>query len=294
MRRSIAILLLFFSLVVEPVLTASADTWERPKPRLFVSERGTHGFKVLPQQRLLGTSTGVLFTVADDGNDQILWSNKLVNIPHRVFVSQDGKRVVTVDTYANLGFAHSLVVYDDNGAVVADYKLEDLLSENKIRELVPRTVSSRRWADGTSFRFLDGKHFEIIAKAETVITVDLDSGELVKLEFDLRKVGEVDRALRNDPENKDLQEQLLALTKLLARYQPSQYVWETLIAVGGVKDGMSPQEAEALLGPPTVQSRNHVEWYVNPALASGGKNVAASLTAKVTKEGLADWKIGKR
>src|SRR5262245_48772935 len=158
MRRSITFLLLFPAVAIGSVSTASADTWAPPAPRLFVSQWGTHGFKVLPK-RSLRTSTGILFTVTDDGNDLVIWSDTLVNLPHRVFVSEDGKRVVTVDTYARLGYEHSLVVYGDRGKVVADYKLEDLLNEDKIRERVQSSVSSRWWAEGASFKFLKSKKF---------------------------------------------------------------------------------------------------------------------------------------
>ena len=146
-------------------LPAFADTWAPPRPCVFASESGTYGFKVL-EPKFLGTSTGLLFELDADGKERTVWSGKLVNVPHRVHVAEDGKRVVTIDTYGNLGHDHSRVVYDDKGIVLADYKLEEFLTPVEIqlqhvREYLagrfsspnPSTVSSRHWARHAIFAF---------------------------------------------------------------------------------------------------------------------------------------------
>src|SRR5215470_3428146 len=99
--------------------TGVADTWESPRPRVYAAEGGGYGFKVLEPQ-FLGASTGQLFALEADGKEKVVWNARLVNVPHAVHVAPDGRRVVTIDTYGRLGFDHSVVVYDDQGKVLAD------------------------------------------------------------------------------------------------------------------------------------------------------------------------------
>ena len=132
------------------VSTGMADTWAPPQPRVFIAEGGRHKFKVL-EPKFLGASTGVLFARQADGKDKVIWSAKLANVPHQVYVTPDGNRVVTIDTYGSLGFDHSLVVYDEKGEALADYNLEDLLTDLEILRYVKRSVSSRSWAQQATF-----------------------------------------------------------------------------------------------------------------------------------------------
>jgi hypothetical protein len=152
------------SLLAVAVSTAFADTWEPPHPRVFAAEGGRYGLKVV-EPRFLGSSTGILFALDPDSKEKVIWSAKLVNVPHGVHVAPDGKRVVTIDTYGKLGHDHSLVVYDEKGKVLADYKLEDLLTDLEIQYRVSRSVSSRHWTRQATFAFSpDGKHFVITLK----------------------------------------------------------------------------------------------------------------------------------
>src|SRR5262249_51057953 len=140
----------------------------------------SHGFKVLPSAKgFADPATGVLFTLGEDGKEKVAWSKELVNMPYRALVNDRGQ-VVTIDTYANLGFKHALVVYDSAGKVLGDYALEDLLTKEEL-EKVARTVSSRHWAGSTTFEFTpDGKHFALTLKGGRVVKVDLATGKLVK------------------------------------------------------------------------------------------------------------------
>ena len=146
------------------VSTGMADTWAPPQPRVFTAEGGRHKFKVL-EPKFLGALTGVLFVREADGKEKVIWSAKLANVPHQVYVTPDGNRVVTIDTYGRLGFDHSLVVYDEKGDALADYNLEDLLTDLEILRYVKQSVSSRWWAQQATFAFSpDGKHFVIALK----------------------------------------------------------------------------------------------------------------------------------
>jgi hypothetical protein len=156
-------------------VTARPDDWAAARPSIFAS--GAHGLKVFPKD-----STGVLFSLGDDGKEKVIWTTQLVNFPHQAFVAGDGKGVVTIDTWADLGREHSLVVYNDKGKVVGDYRLEDLLSEQEIRDRTIAFSPNRYWNEDASFRFrYDGneiKYFDITLKWGKIITVNLDSGKL--------------------------------------------------------------------------------------------------------------------
>ena len=168
------------------LLAVKADSWARPAARVFASARGNHGLKVVPPSRLSHATqhkaAATLFTLEPrSGAEKIEWQAALVNVPHRVFVSSaDGSPVVvTVDTWANLGHAHSLVVYGWGGRVVADFALEDLLTPGEMSK-VKRTAPSRWWAERAAFRFApNGTRFVIRMDWGKVITVDLRSGKIV-------------------------------------------------------------------------------------------------------------------
>lgn len=155
--KSRCVLPLLVTLIVTPLF---ADTWLPPRARVFASEGGTFGFKVL-EPKFLGTSTGVLFELDENGKEKTVWKGKLVNVPNRVLVSEDGKRVLTIDTYGKLGHEHALVVYDDQSKVLADYKLEDLLTLLEIK-MVPTSVSSRAWTAYARFTFGSDRRYFLI------------------------------------------------------------------------------------------------------------------------------------
>src|SRR5207237_8677063 len=114
-----------------------------------------------------------------EGKQTVLWGKELVNLPHQAFVADDGRHVVTVDSYARLGYQHVLVLYGAEGKRLADYELEDLLTREEIRSKVVQTVSSRWWAGDTKFAFgPDGKDFTLALKWGRTIRLDLATGRL--------------------------------------------------------------------------------------------------------------------
>jgi hypothetical protein len=103
----------------------------------------------------------------------------LVNIPVLAFVANDGKHVVTLDTWAKLGYEHALVVYGENGAVVADYDLDALLSGDEIAASVVHTMNARRWLQGATTAFdAAGQAFVIRLQWGRVIRVALSTGKI--------------------------------------------------------------------------------------------------------------------
>ena len=164
---------LIATILSAPAARLCADSFGAPRPRIFSSESGTYGFKVL-EPKLGESSRGVLFTLAPDGQETVIWTSKLVNLPGRVFVSEDGNRVVTVGTLGTSGHEHSVTVYTNEGKVLTDYKLEDILTEEELR-FISQSTSTRAWTVHASFRFdsivtpkqylLTVKRFELLSAA---------------------------------------------------------------------------------------------------------------------------------
>jgi len=147
-------------LTMVDALPALADTWLPARSRIIASRFGGAGLRIVPRPG--GKSHATVFTLDENGKDKVIWDRTLVNVPDRVYISDDGKHVVTIDTYMYRGGAHSLVVYDDQGNVLADYSLEDILQSAEIELLVPATTSSRHWASIAAFEItFDDAHFRI-------------------------------------------------------------------------------------------------------------------------------------
>jgi hypothetical protein len=85
---------------------------------------------------------------------------------------------VTLDTYANLGFAHSIVIYDKQGQVLGDYSLEQVLTRSDIANHVDKTVSSRWWRNGAEYEFMMNGDFVIKLQWGKRVEVNLGSGKI--------------------------------------------------------------------------------------------------------------------
>jgi len=164
-----------------------ADSWVAPQPRVFSSWAGARAVKVIPPKGATGgtgRATATLYWLAGDGTENVLWSRELVNIPMTAIVEEQGKYVVTFDTYAHLGYEHALVIYDAKGAVISDHKLEDLLTKEEIETKVLQTVSSRRWIDSreaVALR-LDGDSPLVIPLAwGRKISIDMPTGKVTSI-----------------------------------------------------------------------------------------------------------------
>jgi hypothetical protein len=204
-RRSILMFALGLALVVSS--GARADTFPAgpPQPKLFASAYGTYALKTLPDVssvgtrtrtegvhspaqagQIVGTSEGVFFTLDENAKEKVIWRSKLVNIPSRAIMVESGKYVITLDSWRSAGFDHCLVVYGENGKVIADFKLEDLLTAKEIEGL-PASVTHRSWSDKDIAEFEDRSREEgkLIIRMKyngwaKVIRLSLSTGKLVK------------------------------------------------------------------------------------------------------------------
>ena len=125
-------------------------------------------------------AVGVMFGVNKDGSDGVVWRRPLVNLPYQAYISESQGHLVTIDTYANLGYEHVLVVYGPKGKMLADYDLSDLLNPGEISKNVEQTRGSRWWAKDAKIKFLNGTTLEITLHWGKVIKVSLETGKLVE------------------------------------------------------------------------------------------------------------------
>jgi hypothetical protein len=176
MRVTAVLVVMLIAMAAGWLSRAEGDTWLPPRPKIYASQFGEYGLKVIPNEP---NTSATLFTLNEKGEDQTAWQGPLVNLPYRVFVSDAGP-VVTLDTYARVGYEHALVVYDAKGKVLADYRLEDLLTAAEIEAHVLITAGSRWWNTEAQLGFSpDGESFAIKLEWGKVITVDVKTGKLV-------------------------------------------------------------------------------------------------------------------
>ncbi len=187
--RRLVMLAVGISIVLSSV--AHGDTWALPQPRIFAN--GQFAFKTLPTKTMdesgrviFGNSEGVLFTLDEDGKDKVIWRARLVNTPVRAIIAQTGKYAITLDTWAHVGYEHCLVIYGEKGKIIADFKLEDLLTAKEIASL-PATVASRGWSDKGVADFEDRSlgFDELVIRMNykgwaKVIRISLSSGKILK------------------------------------------------------------------------------------------------------------------
>jgi hypothetical protein len=173
------LMVLATSAAIAPAM-AVADSWPGSRPQVYASSAGTHRFKTRPPQLSTwsGKSQGTLVTVAADGRETPLWTAELVNIPVVAYVTDDGKSVVTLDTWARLGYEHALVVYGDRGTVVADYPLDALLSKDEIASSVIHTMNARRWLQGATIELDTRGQLVITLQWGRIIRVALATGKI--------------------------------------------------------------------------------------------------------------------
>jgi hypothetical protein len=179
--------------------SVSAQSWPAPSPQVFASVSGTYGFKTQPSQSndcrpglpesalgaarrrcdVFGMSQGMLFTLAPDGTEAVVWKGFLLNVPHRAIVTDDGKYVVTLDVWARLGYERCLVIYDEHGIVVASFDLEALLSKEEITKFVFQADGSREWLRGGKVEFNDRSDRVVVTLSwGKVISIVLADGKI--------------------------------------------------------------------------------------------------------------------
>jgi hypothetical protein len=153
-----------------------ADTWSRSSDTLTgVSPSGGYKFTAVTKPAGPGYRTRGTLARVGKGGETTVWERELVNEPLQILVADDGRHVVTIDTFMRAGYDHSVVVYGEKGGLIADLKLEDLLSREEIDKHVEQSVSSRWWSGGARFTIRDkDQRLVVRLKWGKEITVALD------------------------------------------------------------------------------------------------------------------------
>jgi hypothetical protein len=193
------------ALVLSSVARADKFPAVPPQPKLFASVYGVYAFKALPDVSSVGTRTrtegvhsaaqagqivgnseGVFFRLDENAKEKVIWRAKLVNIPNRAILAESGKYVITLDSWRSVGFDHCLVVYGEKGKVIADFKLEDLLTAKEIEGL-SASITHRGWSDKDIAEFEDRsrEQDELVIRMKhkrwtKVMRLSLSSGRIVK------------------------------------------------------------------------------------------------------------------
>jgi hypothetical protein len=123
--------------------------------------------------------------------DRPRWTGDLVNIPHRCFISSQGKSLVTMDRWDGAA-SDSLVFYDSSGAVVKRYgdPKNDLLTSEEIPR-IGRSASTYWWSDGAYAQFTaDGEHFLLWLGWGRMLVFNSGSGDPIDPEMFRRDAGQ--------------------------------------------------------------------------------------------------------
>lgn len=138
---------------------------------------------------ILKERTAELFHIGEDGQEDLLWSGKLPNIPGKLFVASEGKFFVTVNTWGGVS-DDPLIFYDSKGQVTKQYrKAETELLRLEELSKVPRVMVSIDWSAGSHLHFTaNGQYFLLwfpwgrlmVFDSQTGKQVDPDSLRLAK------------------------------------------------------------------------------------------------------------------
>ena len=121
---------------------ARADSYIAFETKRFYSANAEYSVEVKPDKR------ATLYRMNPQPSQ--IWSRVLPVLPARLFVSNDGKRVVIIDHYyGNVGKASAKVVlfFDEAGKQIAGHELGKVAALSSVL----RTISSAHWYYGTLF-----------------------------------------------------------------------------------------------------------------------------------------------
>src|SRR5688500_7716108 len=150
--------------------------------RIYASDFGTQGFKVSLNDGAHPSAR--LFTFDLKGKEKTVWTAKLLNIPTDVYVADDRPMVVAISSGpCTASREHAVVMYGSKGAVLADYRLFDLLSKEDVNAHVESSISGASWAEDARFRFDYQANQVVIALAwGRQIRLDLATGRLASVD----------------------------------------------------------------------------------------------------------------
>ena len=161
-RIPLAVVVIMFMTAI-----ASADTYSTFTTKRFFSAKKSYFVEVLPDKR------ATLY--ANESRENKIWSSKLPHLPARMFVSNDGTRVVAVDFYYGDGNSPSsnvLLFFDERGHQTASYALGQVANLAR----ADQTTSGTHWLYGAFFT-PDEKNFvleTLVRRCEPKTPADYD------------------------------------------------------------------------------------------------------------------------
>jgi tetratricopeptide (TPR) repeat protein len=121
---------------------AHADTYSTFQTTRYYSTNHQYFVEVTPNKRATLYLSGRRL--------QQVWSRVLPELPARLFIANDGKRVVMLDYYYGNGrspSANVLLLFDETGSLIASHSLGEVANLSR----VPQTTSSAHWYYGALF-----------------------------------------------------------------------------------------------------------------------------------------------
>ena len=165
----------------------SADDWMRPEPASFHSRGMQLVAEIFPPASRQNQGTHALCYFYElgypgtrwDVTPTLKWKAELANehMPVEAIVSQDGW-LVTLNEWYGAGQAHSLVVYDPRGRLVADWSGDRLFADPALRKIARdrMSMSSVWWNQHATYYFTRQRVLFVSVSADAVIRVDLAAG----------------------------------------------------------------------------------------------------------------------
>jgi len=165
----------------------SADEWTLPEPARFHARGMQLVAEIFPPASRQNPGKRALCYFYElgypgtrwDVTPTLKWKAELVNehMPVDAIVSQDGW-LVTMNEWYGSGRAHSLVVYDPRGRLVADWSGDRLFADPAVQKIAREqtSMSSVWWNQHASYYFTQQRMLFVSLSADAVLRVDLAAG----------------------------------------------------------------------------------------------------------------------
>jgi hypothetical protein len=165
----------------------SADDWMSPEPASFHARGLSLVAEIFPpaSRQNAGSHAICYFYEVEyqgtrwDVKPRLRWKAALANeqMPVDAIVSADGW-LVTLNNWGGAGGAHSVVVYDQRGRLVADWSGDQLFAHPLLQQIARerRSVSSIWWNEKAKYYFTRVHTLFVSLGPDTVIRFDLADG----------------------------------------------------------------------------------------------------------------------
>ncbi len=161
------------------VNTSNGDSWQSPKEQIIESANGKYRLSLVPEDYKTKTPPTITLEKLHHHKNEIAYKRTPVNeiSPVEIYVSDSG-HVITLNDWLRSGYKHSLVIYDPKGNIIRDSALEDIFTEEEIKNKVKRSVSSRSWRYHGEKPFFKDNTFVITTLWGTKLDINIIDGKI--------------------------------------------------------------------------------------------------------------------